>query len=71
MALLKDYDCKILYHLGKSNVVTDTISKKNASLLAHIMISEWRLVEVMQKIQLQDLKHAIWMTHLTIKLRLI
>ncbi|KAI3510609.1 hypothetical protein L1887_17736 [Cichorium endivia] len=28
MELLKDYDCEILYHLGKANVVADALSRK-------------------------------------------
>ena len=27
--LLKDYDCSILYHPGKANVVVDTLSRKS------------------------------------------
>ena len=26
--MLKDYDCEILYHLGKANVVADALSRK-------------------------------------------
>ena len=36
MELLKDYDCSILYHLGKANVVADALSRKSAGSLAHI-----------------------------------
>ena len=36
MQLLKDYDCSILYHPGKANVVTDAFSRKLAGSLAHI-----------------------------------
>ncbi|KAI3669400.1 hypothetical protein L6452_40635 [Arctium lappa] len=28
MEMLSDYDCKILYHLGKANVVVDALSRK-------------------------------------------
>ncbi|XP_016577201.2 uncharacterized protein LOC107875079 [Capsicum annuum] len=31
MELLKDYDITILYHLGKDNVVTDSLSRKSAT----------------------------------------
>ncbi|GJS39606.1 putative reverse transcriptase domain-containing protein [Tanacetum coccineum] len=31
LELLSDYDCDIRYHLGKSNVVTDTLSRKEWS----------------------------------------
>ena len=27
--LLKDYDCRILYHLGKTNVVANALSRKS------------------------------------------
>ena len=37
MELLKDYDCQILYHLGKANVVADSLSKKSMRSLAHIV----------------------------------
>ena len=33
--LLKDYDCQILYHPGKANVVADALSRKSMGSLAH------------------------------------
>ena len=36
MELLKDYDCSILYHLGKVNIIADALSRKSAGSLAHI-----------------------------------
>ena len=36
MELLKDYDCTILYHPGKANVVADALSRKSMGSLAHI-----------------------------------
>ncbi|KAA0067821.1 reverse transcriptase [Cucumis melo var. makuwa] len=32
LELVKDYDCEILYHLGKANVVADALSRKLAQL---------------------------------------
>ena len=29
MELVKDYDCSIHYHLGKVNIVVDTLSRKD------------------------------------------
>ena len=43
MKLLKDYDCSILYHPGKVNVVADALSRKSAGSLAHIS-TESRLI---------------------------
>ena len=36
MEILKDYDCSILYHPGKANVVANVLSRKSAGSLAHI-----------------------------------
>ena len=36
MEQLKDYDCSILYHPGKENVVADALSRKSVGSLAHI-----------------------------------
>lgn len=48
MDLLKNYDCKILYHLGRNNVVMDALSKMNSTLLAQMMVSGWRMLEIVQ-----------------------
>ncbi|EOX94130.1 DNA/RNA polymerases superfamily protein [Theobroma cacao] len=44
MELLKDYDCTILYHPGKANVVADVLSRKSMGSLAHISIGRRSLV---------------------------
>ena len=31
--VVKDYDCEILYHLGKANVVADTLSRKSTGFV--------------------------------------
>ena len=36
LELLKDYDCSILYHPSKANMVVDALSRKSASSLAYI-----------------------------------
>ena len=36
LELLKDYDCSILYHPGKANMVADALSRKSAGSLAYI-----------------------------------
>ena len=40
LELLKDYDCDILYHPGKANVVADALSRKSSGSLAHISIEK-------------------------------
>ncbi len=38
LELLKDYDCTILFHPGKGNVVADALSRKvYGCLVAHIL----------------------------------
>ena len=36
MELLKDYDCTILYHPGKANMVADALSRKSMGSLSHV-----------------------------------
>ena len=36
MKLLKDFDCSILYHPDKANVIADALNRKSAGSLAHI-----------------------------------
>ncbi|EOY08659.1 DNA/RNA polymerases superfamily protein [Theobroma cacao] len=45
MELLKDYDCTILHHPGKANVVADALSRKSMGSLAHISIGRRSLVK--------------------------
>ena len=40
--LLKDYDCEILYHPGKANVVADALSRKG--MVSYMMVREWNLL---------------------------
>ena len=42
--LLKDYDCTILYHSRKANVVADALSRKSMGSLAHITSSKRPLI---------------------------
>lgn len=45
LELIKDYDCKILYHLSKANVVADALSHKNASVLT-CMLAQLRIQSI-------------------------
>ena len=56
MELLKDYDCSILYHLGKSNVVVDALSRKSAGSLAHISTERRPIIKKMQELIDQGLQ---------------
>ena len=43
--LLKDYDCQILYHPGRANVVADALSKKSMGSLSHIAEQKKKIVK--------------------------
>ena len=44
LELLKDYDCTILYHSGKVNVIADALSRKSMGSLAHIVVQRRQMV---------------------------
>ena len=43
--LLKDYDCQILYHLRRANVVADALSRKSMGSLSHIAEQKKKIVK--------------------------
>ncbi|XP_057416627.1 uncharacterized protein LOC130711144 [Lotus japonicus] len=50
MELLKDYDCTILYHPGKANVVADALSRKSMGSLAHLAEVKRPIVKEFQEL---------------------
>jgi hypothetical protein len=46
MELIKDYDCIIDHHLGKANVVADTLSHKNTIELSETL--DWNENELVK-----------------------
>ena len=50
MELLKYYDCSILYHPGKANVVADTLNRKSAGSLAHISIERRPIIKELHEL---------------------
>ena len=59
MELLKDYDCSILYHPGKANVVADALSRKSSGSLAHISTERRALVKELQELIDQGLQWKV------------
>ena len=53
--MFKDYDCDILYHPGKANVVADALSQRGAFITA-IMVHEWKLLEQLSDLTLSFLE---------------
>jgi hypothetical protein len=45
LELIKDYDCEINYHLGKANIVADTLSRKSTVEFAALGISQPQLIK--------------------------
>jgi phosphotransferase system HPr-like phosphotransfer protein len=45
LELIKDYDCEINYHSGKTNVVANALSQKSTVELAALGISQSRLIK--------------------------
>ena len=47
MKLLKDYNCTILYHPNKANVVVDALIRKSMGSLAYITVEKRSLISEM------------------------
>ena len=50
VGIVKDYDYSILYHLGKANVVADTLSRKSADSLAHISTERTPIIKELHEL---------------------
>ena len=51
MELLKDYDCTILYHPSKANMVAVALSKKSMGSLVYIAPTRRSLVQEIHKLE--------------------
>ena len=47
---MKDYDCQILYHLRKANIVANALSRKSMKSLAHIAEQKKEMVKELCKL---------------------
>ena len=64
MKLLKDYDCSIIYHPSKVNVVVDALSRKSVGSLAYISIERRPIIKELhelidQRLQLKVTKKCL------------
>ncbi|XP_070011146.1 uncharacterized protein [Nicotiana sylvestris] len=59
MELLKDYDCSILYHPGKANVVANALSRKSMGSLAHIAPAKRLLAKDIQRLEDTGIKFSV------------
>lgn len=62
--LLNDYDCKIIYHLSRENIVVDALSQKESVVFAQTMASSWKLVDAMQAIRLNHYGNGAYLAHI-------
>lgn len=46
LELLKDYDCEILYHPGKANVVADALSRKEVGNISSVQVQSINLMDL-------------------------
>ena len=64
MELLKDYDCSILYHPSKANIVANALSRKSVGRLAHSSTERRSIIKelhglIEQELQLKVTKKCI------------
>ena len=59
MELLKDYDCRILYHPGKANIVADALSRKSMGSLTHMSTVRRPLVQELHKLEQNGVRFEI------------
>jgi hypothetical protein len=52
LELIKDYDCHIMYHSGKANVVADVLSRKSCSKVINSITTPDQLARHVEMIQL-------------------
>ncbi|WRX13589.1 Reverse transcriptase domain - like 10 [Theobroma cacao] len=76
MELLKDYDCIILYHPSKANVVADALSRKLMGSLAHISTNRRSLIREIHSlgdkgVHLEVTEATALLTHFRVRLILI
>ena len=55
MELLKDYDFSLQYHPGKANVIANTLSQSPHTVIASLMIREWKALETTTEFDSQPL----------------
>ena len=59
MKLLKDYYFSILYHIGKTNVVVDALSRKSVGSLAHISLERRPIIKYFHEMINQGLQWKV------------
>ena len=53
MEYLEDYEFTLHYHLSKSNVVANALSRKSRGVLASVASREWQMLETVGQFRMQ------------------
>ena len=71
--LLKDYDCSILYHLGKANVVANALSRKSYGSMSTLRSKHAQLFYDLKTLQAQFKisEHRVLLTNFNVQPNLI
>lgn len=64
MDFLKNYNCKIIYHPDRGNVVVDALSWKESTLLAQTMASSQKLVDAMEALHLNHYENGAYLAQI-------
>jgi hypothetical protein len=64
--LIKDYNCHIMYHSGKANVIADALSKKSRSKVLNSITTPDQLAQHVEMIQLNAVKERAVLATLVI-----
>ena len=71
MEILKDYDCTIDYHPGKTNVVADALCRKSIGSLAYMQTIQLPLMVKLRELGVELGMHASGALFSSFQLRLI
>ena len=76
LELLKDYDCMILYHPRKANIVLDALSRKCIGSLSHIAKLRRSIIKEILKLELSRTwfkvrKPYLFLVHVELRLSLV
>ena len=70
---IKDYDCLINYHPGKTNVVADALSQKPSGFLTALLTTQKKIINDLERMKIEIVMgdSQVFMASLTIQPTLI
>ena len=69
LKLIKDYDCLINYHPGKTNVVADALSRKSFDFLVALLTTQKEIIKDLERMRIEIVMgdSQVFMARLTIQ----